>query len=596
MKDCFKRNLKWFVIIFFSLIVIIVGGFLILNTSASKGQISNNIEKYKYRGKDYYVYSKPYSGEYDIEYLDVFRSIKGKDEDESFKCMTYKEYADYCSSNNINQKYNDSQKNYIVYFYDTNVDDIIAELGGCDLKDDKATLYIWDENIGNTMLMVYEGNQVRVKGYAIIIPVDSKIDNYKIVPLMTRTEYNIMVGDHPLKDVEKNTKENMMKYAKEYYMSTSDEKLNSIINNCLDALAKTHTIQIDTEAIGDGIAGVEDYHLTSYLDIKDSIFKIQPGTKSIQYYVYADNTFVSYTSYGSEEGEEDFSYYTHHSDRGRMFPCIFSAFGGYFLYDTDEYNYYVTENENQYVVRTEGKTEENEDETCEYYINKKTYLIDKVIKYDPSFRDRESIYSYTNKTVTLSENVYKNTEEAVFDKPILYLYPEEETDLEIKLESSQNIIVSYPEYQDGWEVTAYPDGSILDKNTNKKYYALYWESKTDYKVNRETGFVVKSSELVDFFEEKLKILGLNDREINEFIIYWLPILKDNEYSLIHFLTYEEINESMPISFSVEPDTIIRVYMQAEKVDPNTHIEEQKLESITRKGFTAVEWGGCLIEK
>ena len=37
------------------------------------------------------------------------------------------------------------------------------------------------------------------------------------------------------------------------------------------------------------------------------------------------------------------------------------------------------------------------------------------------------------------------------------------------------------------------------------------------------------------------MLGLNDREAEEFIVYWLPKLEENKYNLIRFETAEEIN-------------------------------------------------------
>lgn len=47
-------------------------------------------------------------------------------------------------------------------------------------------------------------------------------------------------------------------------------------------------------------------------------------------------------------------------------------------------------------------------------------------------------------------------------------------------------------------------------------------------------------------EEKLAILGLNDREAEEFIIYWLPKLQENEYNYTIFASMDEINENMPL--------------------------------------------------
>ena len=40
------------------------------------------------------------------------------------------------------------------------------------------------------------------------------------------------------------------------------------------------------------------------------------------------------------------------------------------------------------------------------------------------------------------------------DKPIIYLYPTEETGVSVKLLKSENLTCSYPKYQDGWNVLA----------------------------------------------------------------------------------------------------------------------------------------------
>lgn len=91
------------------------------------------------------------------------------------------------------------------------------------------------------------------------------------------------------------------------------------------------------------------------------------------------------------------------------------------------------------------------------------------------------------------------------------------------------------------------------------------------------------------------MLGLNEREDEEFIIYWLPILQENEYNYIRFATMDEINSNMPLEFSVEPDTLIRVLMQYKPLDENIEVKEQELVTPKRNGFTIVEWGGTEIK-
>ena len=91
------------------------------------------------------------------------------------------------------------------------------------------------------------------------------------------------------------------------------------------------------------------------------------------------------------------------------------------------------------------------------------------------------------------------------------------------------------------------------------------------------------------------MLGLNYKERQEFIIYWLPRLESNNYTYIRFLNREEIEELMPLKFSKTPDTLIRVMMAFKTLDEKIDVKEQKLTPILRSGFTVVEWGGTEIK-
>ena len=184
---------------------------------------------------------------------------------------------------------------------------------------------------------------------------------------------------------------------------------------------------------------------------------------------------------------------------------------------------------------------------------------------------------------------------AQYFKPIIYLYPEKEIAVSVKLGSPEKLTCSYPKYENGWNVIASPDGTLVDTNTGRKLYSLYWEGLDDGKYNLEEGFVVKGDETIEFLEEKLEILGLNEFEAEEFIVYWLPKLESNKYNYIRFATMEEINKNMPLEFSVEPDTIIRVLMQYKMLDEPIEVKEQELVTPERNGFVAVEWGGSELK-
>ncbi len=179
-------------------------------------------------------------------------------------------------------------------------------------------------------------------------------------------------------------------------------------------------------------------------------------------------------------------------------------------------------------------------------------------------------------------------------KPIIYLYPTEETEVTITTSHPENFTVTYPKYQENWHVIAKPDGTLID-NTGREYYALYWEGQNKKPNSRkEDGFVIEGKDTAKFLEEKLNTLGLTDKEANEFIVYWLPKLEKNKWNYIRFQTLEEINQTMELIIEPKPDTLIRIMMEFEPLEEKIKVKEQKLNHIERNGFTVIEWGGTNI--
>ena len=176
-------------------------------------------------------------------------------------------------------------------------------------------------------------------------------------------------------------------------------------------------------------------------------------------------------------------------------------------------------------------------------------------------------------------------------KPIIYFYPEEEMDLEVTFVEEERLFTTYPKYENGWNIHLQEDGTFTVPGSDRKYYALFFDAIKDFEVDFSTGFYVTKDNAISFLEEKMDYMGFTNRETDEFIMYWLPILENNEKSLVYFEQTEERNEECPLEFSVEPDTLIRTIIHIKKVDEETPIEEQQLIHQERIGFTVTEWGG-----
>lgn len=212
-------------------------------------------------------------------------------------------------------------------------------------------------------------------------------------------------------------------------------------------------------------------------------------------------------------------------------------------------------------------------------------------------------YHESSHAISLKTGFTYNLEAEIFyppimtEKPIIYLYPEEKTAVKVSLNYHGQLAHTYPAYPaTGWNVTAHPDGTLIDEK-GKEYYALFWEGEPYKPLTANDGFIVAGKDVAGFLEEKLAYLGLNRREANEFILYWLPRLENNPFNLIHFSS-TEYEALATLKITPSPETIIRVMMVFQPLNEQIEFPVQDLSPLhkTRKGFTVVEWGGCEIKE
>ncbi|MCI8819350.1 MAG: hypothetical protein HFG04_09445 [Oscillibacter sp.] len=181
-------------------------------------------------------------------------------------------------------------------------------------------------------------------------------------------------------------------------------------------------------------------------------------------------------------------------------------------------------------------------------------------------------------------------EESVDAKPVLYLYPEEKTAVTVRLDYDGALTCTYPAYEDGWTVTAAPDGTLTDAS-GQTYNYLYWEGISQGEYDFSQGFCVPGEDTAAFLEDALSRLGLTRREANEFLVYWLPQMEPNPYNLIAFQSAAYTNRAR-LTVTPEPDSVLRVFMAWKSLDAPAEIPEQDLPAFDRTGFALVEWGGA----
>lgn len=205
-------------------------------------------------------------------------------------------------------------------------------------------------------------------------------------------------------------------------------------------------------------------------------------------------------------------------------------------------------------------------------------------------KENNEIQETTNTESEIDDNCQNQVE---ICKPVIYLYPKEETEVSVNVTLNGQLTCTYPKYNNGWTVIAQPDGTLTDKN-GMNYNYLYWEGETDTEFDFSTGYCIKGSESAEFLEKELAKQGLNRKEANEFITFWLPQMEQNEYNIISFQKETYTNDAK-LTVNPNPDTIIRVFMAFKPSNEYVEISAPKeTETPQRNGFTLVEWGGSSL--
>jgi hypothetical protein len=208
-------------------------------------------------------------------------------------------------------------------------------------------------------------------------------------------------------------------------------------------------------------------------------------------------------------------------------------------------------------------------------------------------------------------------------KPVIYLYPTKTTDINLKFDSKMQLDVDIPKYSEakGWNVRAEPNGQLQDLQTDltdckqfessngkpkfgqeyalqscvqNNYPYIYWAGNTSQPYPQiNSGFVVSKQDLEATLKSKLSYIGLNQKEINDMLEYWLPQMlnKNKPYYRFSLIQTQQLDKLFPMTITPKPDSSIRVFLDWQELDTPIQITEQQLVAETRNGYTMIEWGG-----
>ena len=178
-------------------------------------------------------------------------------------------------------------------------------------------------------------------------------------------------------------------------------------------------------------------------------------------------------------------------------------------------------------------------------------------------------------------------------KPVIYLYPEQTTKISVNISPKGGFTKTEPEYGNGWNVLATPNGQLTDISTGIIYPYLFWEGRGGIYTTPTRGFVVAEKDVHNFLVEKLTKLGLNQNEQKDFIEFWEPRMTGAPYFFVTFLGNRSMDEIAPLTISPKPDSVIRILMDFTPLQEPISVEGYDIKTPTREGFTVVEWGGVL---
>ncbi len=179
-------------------------------------------------------------------------------------------------------------------------------------------------------------------------------------------------------------------------------------------------------------------------------------------------------------------------------------------------------------------------------------------------------------------------------KPVIYLYPEQTTDISVQLAPQGGFTKTEPAYGNGWNVTASPDGSLVNKADGKTYPYLFWEGRGGLYSAPKHYWVVAKSDVPSFLNSTLAKFGFNAQEIADFSEFWVPRMQSAAYYKIGFYGTDVMNIIAPMTLSEKPDTLFRVLMDYSELSAAEPSNPPTLPATpVRKGFTVTEWGGVI---
>lgn len=180
------------------------------------------------------------------------------------------------------------------------------------------------------------------------------------------------------------------------------------------------------------------------------------------------------------------------------------------------------------------------------------------------------------------------------EKPVIYLYPESRTEVELDVKPKGQLFFTYPlKPENGWSFLAEPDGTLYFGQAPFRY--LFWESTQRIPENQITySALVEKKDVLDYLETNLSAFGLTSQEKADMITYWAPRMMQHDLCAVKFLINSECDRFAELEITPKPDNVNRLYLvfkRAYGTEEDIIYKDKMPHVFDRNGFDVFEWGG-----
>ena len=188
-------------------------------------------------------------------------------------------------------------------------------------------------------------------------------------------------------------------------------------------------------------------------------------------------------------------------------------------------------------------------------------------------------------------------------KPVIYVYDSQDRPNSVTVTLPKNAVFTYlePVFNDGEntrDFTPTKNGAISVNGIQYPY--LRYKAAVPHSTFNSRGYMVKGSDIANFYKDKLTKIGFNPKEYADFVEYRVPKYKSDKTYFVSFKFNDEISQYASLNFKIKPTSITRVLMETVELNAaNTSIyqktsvtDDSHLKTISRDNdLTVVERGG-----